>query len=1002
MSAVDCRFVRNFCLLAHVDHGKTTLCDFLIASNGIISQPLAGKVHFMDSLEDEQAKRITMKASSIGLRHQVDGQPYFMNLVDSPGHIDFSSEVSAAVRVCDGGLVLIDAVDGVSIQTHIVLQQAYQEKMHVCLVLNKIDRLITELDYTPQEAYLRLSQLLQSANVIMASLLNASHIAKMGGETQPEEELADNWFDPAKGNVIFASALHGWAFTTFDWAKIISKKLGWSEKALRQALWGQFYIDPKEKRISKTPVKAEQPCMFVQCILQPLWDAYKAVVANDEERKQKIVQSQGLEVKAKDLKSTDPEVGIRALMGAWLPLHRAVLDTVVRELPSPAAGQGPRLPLLLPDLVDKDNEYHRQVAQGVASCDATAETTMAFVAKMLAVDGLPGMMGLPAKRGTASEVSQYFIGFCRVFSGTLKRGQKVFVLGPRYQPSRPELYCDEVVINDLYLLQGRGLEPVDEVPAGHICGIPGLEKFIVKSATITTDKRCPVFNQLVLQAAPIVRFALYPEDPADMKRLEYGLVLLNRSDPLVESFLAETGEHIICCAGEVHAERCINDLTLRLARVPIHVSEPLVGFKETIAALPADKPEPPVIVGFTPNKQCRVTVRCLPMPANIQTFLEGRESNLKYLFQEDRSVSRSEEDIKKGQDILEGLHQEFVAAGPIWEREWERLWCIGPKRCGPNLLLNHTDCLSSAWRPLHLRLFKPPGSSTDGVQPPSPRSDVGSEASGLSGNSGEPGDDAAWREHTFLHLFESVIAGFQLATNAGPMCEEPMCGVVFCVENVDFYRTLAAAQAVYVEDALQRARAKGITGEEDIQREKQLAIEQVTATYGRGAGPLSGQVMACIRDACRQAFSQYPRRLVEAIYECAVVVSGDCSGKVYSVLNRRRADIIEEVWQEGSDIHTIRAHIPCCESFGFAEELRGKTSGRASPQMRFSHWRVIPQDPFWVPTTQEEVEDFGVDGDAAPNVPKLLINKVRKRKGLMVDEKVVAKAEKMKYSVRGA
>ena len=133
--------VHNFCMLAHVDHGKTTLTDFLLSSNGILSEALAGKVRLLDSRPDEQEKTITMKASCVALRHKKEGKEHLLHLIDSPGHIDFSSEVSAALRLCDGALIIVDLVDGVTVQTHCMLRSAFREGLTMCLVLNKLDLL---------------------------------------------------------------------------------------------------------------------------------------------------------------------------------------------------------------------------------------------------------------------------------------------------------------------------------------------------------------------------------------------------------------------------------------------------------------------------------------------------------------------------------------------------------------------------------------------------------------------------------------------------------------------------------------------------------------------------------------------------------------------------------------------------------------------------------------------------------------------------------------------
>ena len=225
--AADVARIRNICILAHVDHGKTTLSDCLIASNGIISQRLAGALRFLDSRPDEQQRGITMESSAISLlfrdpREQrrldrdaaVSGSvlapPYSINLIDSPGHVDFSSDVSTAVRLCDGALVVVDAVEGVCIQTQAVLRQAWEERVKPCLVINKVDRLIMEIKLTPEEAFQHIRQIVERVNALMSQLTNAETLAASnaggaGGEYPDKDDAF--MFEPTRGNVIFASAI---------------------------------------------------------------------------------------------------------------------------------------------------------------------------------------------------------------------------------------------------------------------------------------------------------------------------------------------------------------------------------------------------------------------------------------------------------------------------------------------------------------------------------------------------------------------------------------------------------------------------------------------------------------------------------------------------------------------------------------------------------------------------------------------------------------------------
>ena len=166
--------MRNVSIVAHVDHGKTTLADCLISSNGIISaRSITDQMRYMDSREDEQLRGITMKSSSIALRHVTDSGDYLINLIDSPGHIDFSSEVSTAVRLSDGCLVVVDVVEGVCAQTKAVLRQAWMERLKPVLVLNKIDRLIVENKMSAVEVHQRLNHVLEQVNATVALLFSS-------------------------------------------------------------------------------------------------------------------------------------------------------------------------------------------------------------------------------------------------------------------------------------------------------------------------------------------------------------------------------------------------------------------------------------------------------------------------------------------------------------------------------------------------------------------------------------------------------------------------------------------------------------------------------------------------------------------------------------------------------------------------------------------------------------------------------------------------------------
>merc|ERR1712147_480944 len=209
------RNIRNMSVIAHVDHSKSTLTDSLVSKAGIIAANKAGETRATDTRKDEQERCITIKSTAISMYFEIlqkdldfckqekakkadgtDELGFLINLIDSPGHVDFSSEVTAALRITDGALVVIDCVEGCAVQTETVLRQALQERVRPCLFMNKVDRCILEMQMDPEDMYSRFRKSMEDVNVIIS--------------TYNDNLLGDIQVTPDAGTVAFGSGLHGW------------------------------------------------------------------------------------------------------------------------------------------------------------------------------------------------------------------------------------------------------------------------------------------------------------------------------------------------------------------------------------------------------------------------------------------------------------------------------------------------------------------------------------------------------------------------------------------------------------------------------------------------------------------------------------------------------------------------------------------------------------------------------------------------------------------------
>merc|ERR1719244_1198932 len=257
-----------------------------------------------------------------------------------------------------------------------------------------------------------------------------------------------------------------------------------------------------------------------------------------------------------------------------------------------------------------------------------------------------------------------FYAFGRVFSGKIATGQKVRIMGPNYVPGqKTDLY--EKSIQRTILMMGRYVESIEDVPCGNICGLVGVDQFLVKTGTITTAKDAHNMKVMKFSVSPVVRVAVEPKNPSELPKLVEGLKRLAKSDPMVLCIIEESGEHIIAGAGELHLEICLKDLEEDHAGIPIKKTDSVVSYRETVSEESTE-----VCLSKSPNKHNRLYMTASPLADGLAAAIE------------DGKVT-PRDDPKARKNLL-CKEYEFDATDAM------RIWSFGPDTTGANLLIDTT------------------------------------------------------------------------------------------------------------------------------------------------------------------------------------------------------------------------------------------------------------------------------------------------------------------------
>ncbi|MFH0949524.1 MAG: elongation factor EF-2 [Candidatus Aenigmatarchaeota archaeon] len=452
-------FIRNIGIAAHIDHGKTTFTDNILAGAGMISEELAGQQLFTDFDKQEQERGITIFSANVSMIHDYEGRDYLINLIDTPGHVDFGGDVTRAMRAVDGAIILVDAVEAVMPQTETVVRQALHERVKPVLFINKVDRLIRELKLTPEQMQQRFVDIIMQVNRL---------IQKYG-----EPKFVDKYLVKVDdGSVAFGSAYRNWAISV-----------------------------PFMKRANIT---------------------FKDII---------------------ELSSTDRDKELAKRS----PLHKIVLDMVIRHLPNPLEAQKYR--------VEKIWHGDTESDIGKSMLSMNPNGPLAMIITKVVPDPHAGI-----------------VATARLFSGAIERGQEVRLIS-QHQLRR---------VQQVSIYKGPQRIQMEKIPAGNIIGIVGLNDAFSGETVCDSSIEMEPFEAIKHMFEPVVTKSIECKDPKDLPKLIIFLRQVSREDPtLVVKINEETGEYLVSGLGELHIDAKI-ERPIKEKGIEITASTPIVIYRETV------------------------------------------------------------------------------------------------------------------------------------------------------------------------------------------------------------------------------------------------------------------------------------------------------------------------------------------------------------------------------------------------------------------------------------
>lgn len=622
--------IRNVTLCGHLHHGKTSFIDCLMEqTHPGLERNDDNDLRYTDTLLTEIERGVSIKSTPVTLVMQdTRNKSFLLNVFDTPGHVNFSDEVSSAFRLSDGAIIFVDAAEGVMLNTERLIKHAVQERLAVCVCINKVDRLMQELKLPPIDAYYKLRHILDEVNTIISMY------------TDDEE---NHMVSPILGNVCFGSSYFRYCFTLKSFAKIYADTYGGINiKEFSRRLWGDIYFNSKTRRFTKKPPHSTSQRSFVEFILEPMYKIFAQIVGDVDENLPRVCDELGISL-TKEEKKINVRPLLRLVMKRFFGAFTGFVDMCVEHVPSPAANAHTKVEHVY------TGSMETELAEAMVQCDA---------------DG-PLMIHTTKLYPTPDATSFHVLG--RIMSGTLHANQEVRILGENYS-LQDEEDSRFGMVGRLWIAEARYKIEVNRVPAGNWILIEGIDQSIVKTSTITEvsgPEEIYIFRPIKFNTSSVIKIAVEPVNPSELPKMLDGLRKVNKSYPLLNTKVEESGEHIILGTGELYLDCVMHDLRKMYSEIDIKVADPVVSFCETVVETSSLK-----CFAETPNKKNKITMIAEPLEKGLAEDIENEVVQITWPRK------------RLGEFFQTKYDWDLLAARSIW--------AFGPDATGPNILVDDT------------------------------------------------------------------------------------------------------------------------------------------------------------------------------------------------------------------------------------------------------------------------------------------------------------------------